>query len=167
MEKQDLKNLLENIYYLLAEEAPQPTAEEPRGTVTPTVPPGSEAYYKTQWWDYDSWMANHPNMTPYGPGPFNGTWEHPGMGEGPFTLYALPPDTWPQWKYPFGHDGPPLPDGDYPGSGRNGQWVFGGAPNFGYYYVYPEGKDGLHQVFQWNGEVHGGFEQLPSWGTPS
>ena len=41
MQKQDLKNLLENIYHLLAEEAPLPTAEAPpiKGGVLPWIPP--------------------------------------------------------------------------------------------------------------------------------
>ena len=171
MEKQDLKNLLENIYHLLAEDAPLPTAGGPRGTVQPGYAPGTHPQETTSFWNYDQWITDHPDSIPSGIGPWNGTWIHPTHG----NIYALPPSNWPGPNQKGGtwtgwRDGKqneyPLPPGDFPGSGMNGQWVYTFPPDMNMYYIYPQ-SDGSYVVWLWYGlpGANSYFIQQKSWGA--
>ena len=136
MEKQDLKNLLENIYHLLAEEAPPPTAELPRGTVTPTVSPGTDAQSQTSFYDRS---AQPPTLPPVGP--WNNGWSGAAV-------------VWPP------------PTSAVPPAGPGGMWISwtldGGQ--ILYYYVYPENQSGFFPAWGWYGSDYGFIQEVPDWG---
>ena len=142
MNKQDLKSLLENIYYLLAESAPPIVPELPRDTVIPTVPPGTDAQSQTSFYDP---YAQPPTLFPLGP--WDGQWL-PGF-------VAL-------W---------PPPTSTLPPTGPGGMWVSytnPGSTQVFYFYVYP-GVDGMFPVWYWGEDLTGNFvfTELPPWGLPT
>ena len=172
MQKQDLKNLLENIYHLLAEDAPPPTAEEPRGTVQPRYAPGMSPQERTLWWDYNQWFADHGQSGEIigMPGPWNGTWEHPNFG----TVYSLFPTEipgphqgvgWTGWRDGKPHEYP-LPEGVKPGTG---QWVMTLYPQYDIFYIVPQGNTGTYAAWVWVGMpgANSYFEQQKPWGYRS
>jgi hypothetical protein len=136
MEKQDLKNLLENIYHLLAESAPPPTAEEPRGLVTPTVAPGTDAQSQTSFYD----RSAQPSLPAVGP--WNGGWGGAAVVWPPPTS-ALPPA------------GP---------GGMWISWTLDGG-QISYYYVYPQSPvNGYFPAWGWYGSDYGFVQVVPDWG---
>ena len=133
MKKQDLKSLLENIYHLLAEDAPPPpTAEEPRGTVRPGYAPGMSPQERTSFYDRNG-PPPMPWWGPWSPGPDGvGVWS----------------DTFHHWE-PFW----PPPTGLVP-DGPGGMWMRASNPTcpqcgFQYWYVYPQpnGQFWMHQYW--------------------
>ena len=150
MGKQDLKSLLENIYHLLAEDAP-PEIIPTEGDLIPSeefenTPPDSRPRHLLSYFDW-RYIPVLPTV-----GPWNGQWPNG------FTP-IWPPGIWPTQQ---------LPPGDSPGSGFGGYWVQSPpqSPQWpwpqGYYYVYPPGKDGLFPAWLWNGKEF--IQQVPSWG---
>ena len=142
MNKQDLKSLLENIYHLLAEDAPPPTAEEPRGTVTPTIPPEKTGAYQTSFYDRAS---GGPAMPIYGPFSPN----HAGVGSWQDAFHNWQP----LWPPPTGL----VPDG--PG----GMWMMSSNPQcpqcgFQYWYVYPQNPNGTFNVHEYFLQFPGQFQ---------
>ena len=96
MQKQDLKNLLENIYHLLAEEdvPPMLTPEDPNWSpLQPPPPPPpwlSPIAPLDPWWPTDK-PINWPPMYPYPPIPGRGFGGHRGFFRNPWT----PGNQWP------------------------------------------------------------------------
>ena len=145
MNKQDLKSLLENIYHLLAEDAPPPTAEEPRGTVRPGYAPGMSPQERTSWYDP---YQQPPTLPPVGP--FDGGWC--------FEAEQCLRVAWPP------------PSGAVPPAGSGGMWIaYDLDPRLGqiiYYYVYPENQNGFFPVWMWQ-NFNNTFLDMGYWGGPS
>ena len=148
MNKQDLKSLLENIYYLLVEEAPPPPEAKAgvAGSVQPRYAPGMSPQERISVYD--------PYAQPSLPkvGPWNGQW-------GPNWVAVWPP-----------------PTSALPPAGPGGMWMMGPVPNglqqgYELYYVYPQNTvNGLFPAWHWgeiNGQCCGFIEVIPSWGDPS
>ena len=152
MQKQDLKNLLENIYHLLAEEAPPILpSDEPDEDVQARVSPDRRPRYLLRDTDY----------TPTGPGihPF-GPWTWGWLGPYGKIEELWPPTLWGKGTPPYG-----------PG----GYWVVCTSLYSKYYgrqyYVYPPshwynektGTEGLFSAWWWDGKQF--IEEVPAWGN--
>ena len=152
MEKQDLKNLLENIYHLLEENLPiLPTEPDPEEELQDRIPPDRKKGY----------MLRDTDETPTGPGLPYGPWDWGWMGpDGEMAEY------WPPSIYPT-QTTPPY--------GPGGFWVYNSSinsPNYGQrFYVYPPshaydektGTKGLFSAWWWDGKQF--VEQVPAWGN--
>jgi len=145
---QDLKSLLENIYYILAESAPPLVPSEGEEEVIDNTPPATRPKYVLRDTNY----------------PLNG----PGLSWGPWDWGWLSPDgeireLWPPSMYPTTTTPPYGPGGFWVYNSSNGERYYVYRPS----HAYDEktGTHGLFSAWQWNEKLMQFVEQVPAWGN--